>query len=213
MYTALAEILTAANSNTDIRVVVLTGGDVCFSAGNDLADFLNDPPKDIDAPVFRFMASIIDLKKPLIAAVCGPAIVIGTTVLPHCDSVHVTRQSRFALPFVHLGLCPEFGSSHMLPLILGPVRARHLLLTGEVFSGQQALEWGLATFAYESPDECLAAAADQAVKIAKTPYGALALLTSASRYGLQTLIQKEGEVLINLLKTDESRAALSSLAS
>lgn len=215
MYSALADTFISANSDAEVRAVVLTGGEACFSAGNDLEDFLSDPPGDLDAPVFRFMASVVEFEKPLVAAVCGAAIGIGTTVLAHCDLVFVTRQSKFAMPFVKLGLCPEFGSSLVLPAILGPVRARHLLLTGDVFSGQQAVDWGLATFMFETPQECHEATVEQARKLSHTPEGALLaskeLLRGVSLDALREMIRKEGEVLIQRLKTEETRAALSLL--
>lgn len=212
MYVALADAFRAATTDDEVGAVVLTGGESCFSAGNDLASFLSEPPQNLEAPVFRFMTSVVELDKPLIAAVCGAAIGVGTTVLTHCDLVYVTRKSRFALPFVRLGLCPEFGSSLTLPMIVGAARARHLLLTGEDFYGLQAFEWGLATHLFETPQECLEMAAEQARKFACFPKAALLsskkLLKRVSLDDLRKGICEEGETLIKLLKTKETSTAL-----
>lgn len=216
MYSLLAEAFTKANSDNDVRVVVLTGGKECFTGGNDLSDFLNDPPQAIDAPVFQFMESLVNLDKPLIAAVCGAAIGIGTTVLAHCDLVFVTRNSKFCMPFVRLGICPEFGASVMFPMILGALRARYLLLTGDAFCGEQAVDWGLATFAFDTAEECMAYAEEQARKLAEAPQGALLsskkILKGVSPEALITVIRKEAGVLIDCLKSKETREVLDLLA-
>lgn len=215
MYSMLADTFNDANFDPDVRAVVLTGGETCFTGGNDLADFLDETPKNLDAPVFRFMESVLEFQKPLIAVVCGAAIGIGTTVIPHCDLVFVTRQSKFCMPFVDLGLSPEFGSSLMLPMILGPMRAGHLLLTGEVFNGQQAVDWGLATHAFDTSQECHEAAMNQAQKFVQASSGGLlaskALLKAPMLEALRDVIQTEGEILIRRLNTDETRATLNSM--
>lgn len=119
MYSQLGEMLQAASEDRQVEVIVITGGDQCFSAGNDLKDFLDNPPSDMDSPVFRLMRIVMALDKPLIAAVSGAAIGIGTTLLLHCDQVLVSRSAKLRMPFVPLGLCPEFGSSLLLPRLLG----------------------------------------------------------------------------------------------
>jgi enoyl-CoA hydratase/carnithine racemase len=212
MYTTLADTLFAANRDEDIRAIVITGGLHCFTSGNDLLDFIESPPKHLDAPAFRFMRAVIELEKPLIAAVCGAAIGIGTTLLPHCDMVYITRASKLSMPFVKLGLCQEFAASLMMPMILGPVRAAHLLLGGDGFSGQQAADWGLANLAFDEPQACLEAARLQAGKLAKLPAGALQTskrLLRAPRLGaMRETILHENETFIACLQTDEARTAL-----
>ena len=158
MYTRLADLLFAADENDEIRVVIVTGGPNCFTSGNDLVDFLQDPPTHLDSPAFRLMRAVTHLQKPLIAAVCGAAIGIGTTLLLHCDQVLVTRNAKLRTPFVNLGLCPEFGASLLLPRRLGHARAARLLLLGDSLDGNEAVAWGLANEAFDDGEQCLAAA-------------------------------------------------------
>lgn len=142
MYTRLAELFEAANSDPQVEVVLITGSSECFTAGNDLPDFLEQPPTDLQSPVFRMMWAVLALDKPLIAAVAGPAIGIGTTLLLHCDQVLVSRDARLRTPFVALGVCPEFGASLLLPQMLGHARAAQLLLCNQALNGEQAVQWG-----------------------------------------------------------------------
>ncbi|HEY4037392.1 MAG TPA: enoyl-CoA hydratase-related protein, partial [Burkholderiaceae bacterium] len=143
MYTALADALTAAEADASVRVILLHGQPDIFSAGNDLEDFLQSPPQGPDAPVFRFMGVLAGAAKPVVAAVNGAAVGIGTTLLLHCDLAYCADDSRFSLPFVNLALCPEFGSSLLLPLSAGYHRAAEKLLLGDPASAEEALEMGL----------------------------------------------------------------------
>lgn len=118
MYSQMADVLDAANAERSVRVVLITGGPECFTSGNDVADFLQAPPTGLDSPVFQFMRALFDFEKPVVAAVAGPAVGIGTTLLLHCDLVYVSRDAKLRTPFVNLGLCPEFGSSLLLPQLL-----------------------------------------------------------------------------------------------
>ena len=215
MYTTLANILFAANQDPAVRVVIITGGSTCFTSGNDLRDFLETPPTHLEAPAFLFMKSVVDLVKPLIAGVCGAAIGIGTTLLPHCDLVFITRDSKLSMPFVKLGLCQEFAASLTIPTILGSTRAAQLLLCGETFSGQQAADWGLANAAFDSAEECLEAARSQAHKLASAPQDALRtsrkLLRSATLDTLRAIIQAENEAFITRVQTDVARDTLQAL--
>ncbi|OPG72103.1 hypothetical protein B1219_18265 [Pseudomonas ogarae] len=217
MYSALADKLASANSDPEIRALLITGGELCFTAGNDLDDFLDNPIADLDAPVFRFMASVVEFQKPIIAAVCGAAIGIGTTLLAHCDLVFVTRQSKLGTPFVKLGLCPEFGSSMTLPAILGPVRARYMLLTGNTINGEQAVEWGFATLAVETAQDCLNVAEGHARDFARAPIEALhtsrELLRGASFQALRKVIQEEGRAFLQRLQSAEAQSVLHTLVS
>jgi enoyl-CoA hydratase/carnithine racemase len=143
MYTLMADAMQEAQANAGVRVVVFQGHETVFSAGNDIADFLNNPPSTQESPVFRFLRAISTFPKPLLAAVCGPAVGIGTTLLFHCDLVYAGDNAAFAMPFVNLGLCPEAASSLLAPQMLGYHRAAEALLLGEPFMAEAALEVGL----------------------------------------------------------------------
>ena len=143
MYSAMADALQAAQDDAQVRCVVFQGNEAIFSAGNDIADFLNNPPATTDSPVFRFLRGVAQFPKPLIAAVCGPAVGVGTTMLFHCDLVYAGDNAAFSMPFVNLGLCPEAASSVLVPQMLGYHRAAEALLLGEPFMAEAALEVGL----------------------------------------------------------------------
>ncbi len=212
MYNKLADTLITANRDADVRALLITGSERFFTSGNDLRDFLDSPPTHLDAPAFRFMKAVTELDKPLVAAVCGAAIGIGTTLLPHCDLVYITRNSKLSMPFVKLGLCQEFAASLMMPNILGPARAAQLLLGGDSFSGQQAADWGLANAAFDSAMECLEAAQYQARKLADAPQEALRtsrrLLRAPRLDCVRNIIREENEAFIARLQTEETRTAL-----
>ncbi|MDH0301692.1 MULTISPECIES: enoyl-CoA hydratase-related protein [unclassified Pseudomonas] len=215
MYQQLAECLLAADDDPRVQVILVTGGPSCFTAGNDLRDFLDHPPQGMDSPVFRLMQVVIALDKPLIAAVCGPAIGIGTTLLLHCDQVLVSRSARLRMPFVPLGLSPEFGASLLLPRLLGHARAAELLLGNAVLDGQQAVAWGLANALHEEGEQCLTAARRRARELQAMPQGALRasrrLLREDLRVQLQTTLRRECRLFIERLGTAEARMALSRL--
>ena len=143
MYGALADALQAAQDDATVRCVVFQGSEAIFSAGNDIADFLNNPPATTESPVFRFLRGMAQFPKPVIAAVCGPAVGVGTTLLFHCDLVYAGDNAAFSMPFVNLGLCPEAASSLLVPQMLGYHRAAEALLLGEPFMAEAALEVGL----------------------------------------------------------------------
>ena len=172
MYGAMADALENANHDAAVRVVVFQGHESIFSAGNDIGDFLNKPPSTADAPVFRFLRGISSFPKVIVAAVCGPAVGIGTTLLLHCDLVYAGDNAAFSLPFVNLGLCPEAASSFLLPQLMGYPRAAEALLLGEPFSAETALELGLIN-RIVPPLEVNALAQGQALKLAAKPLGAL----------------------------------------
>lgn len=145
MYAGLADAITRSESDPQVRVMFVHGSAECFSAGNDLKDFLDRPPEGDEAPVARFLRVISTATKPIVAAVGGPAIGIGTTMLLHCDLVYATTAARFQLPFVSLGLVPEAASSLLLPMIAGYQRAAELLLLGKPFTAEKALAAGIVT--------------------------------------------------------------------
>ena len=143
MYAVIADALADAERDAGVRVILLHGNLAGFTAGNDLQDFLANPPRDENAPAFRFLAAMRDASKPIIAALSGPAVGVGTTMLFHCDLIYAAPDTRFSLPFVNLALCPEAGSSYFLPRLAGYQRAAELLLLGEPFSAAHAKEIGL----------------------------------------------------------------------
>jgi enoyl-CoA hydratase/carnithine racemase len=168
MYAALADALTAADDDAAVRVVVIEGNEAGFTAGNDLADFLSNPPSGMDAPVIRFLKAVSRAQKPLVAAVTGPAVGVGTTMLLHCEFVYAADTAKFALPFVNLGLCPEAGSSYLLPMVAGYRRAAELLMLGEPFDAPTAQACGIVTRVLPA-GEVLEAALATARKIAERP--------------------------------------------
>jgi enoyl-CoA hydratase/carnithine racemase len=143
MYAAMAEALDLAEREAAVRVVVITGTGDAFTAGNDLKDFLDNPPADDNAHVFQFMYALADFPKPVVAGVNGLAIGIGTTLLLHVDFAYAVPEARFALPFVNLALVPEFGSSLLLPQFMGTRKATELLMTSDMFDAETALSYGL----------------------------------------------------------------------
>ena len=172
MYAAMAEALEAAQADAGVRVVVFQGDVAIFSAGNDIGDFLQQPPATQDSPVFRFLRGIATFPKPVIAAVCGPAVGIGTTMLFHCDLVYAGDNAAFSMPFVNLGLCPEAASSLLVPQMLGYHRAAEALLLGEPFMAEAALEVGLVNRVVP-PTECNGVAQTVARKLAAKPLSSL----------------------------------------
>jgi len=213
MYSHLAEALKQADTDPEINAVLITGSAECFTAGNDIADFLQQPPSNLDSPVFQFMLSLLECRKPVIAAVAGAAVGIGTTLLLHCDLVYVSRDARLRMPFVNLGLCPEFGSSLLLPRLLGHAKAAELLLLGEGFSGEQAAEWGIATEALGSGEAALAKAREMARRFESLPPEAVRiskqLMKAPDREQLRKVIEEESALFTQRLRSPEAVAALS----
>jgi len=144
MYEALVRGLESAAADEDVRAVLITGQPGIFTAGNELTEFVTNPPNDEQAPVFRFMRALAGFEKPVVAAVTGHAVGIGVTMLLHCDLVYVAAGARLTLPFVQLGLVPEFASSLLLPQLAGHVRAADKLMLGSPIAAEEAVEMGLA---------------------------------------------------------------------
>jgi enoyl-CoA hydratase/carnithine racemase len=188
MYAALADAIVAADAAPSVRVLFLHGAGDCFTAGNDLHDFLANPPQGEDRPAFRFLHAISHAAKPIVAAVHGVAIGIGTTLLGHCDLVYAAEGTRFHLPFVNLGLCPEGGSSLLLPWNAGYQRAAELLMLGEPFDATQARELGLVA-AVVPPPQLLATAGAAAQKLAAKPPAALRLTKHLLKRALMPQIE------------------------
>ena len=210
MYGAMAEALAQALADAAVRVVVIQGHATVFSAGNDIGDFLNNPPSTPEAPVFRFMRGISSFPKPLVAAVCGPAVGIGTTMLFHCDLVYAGDNAAFSMPFVNLGLCPELASSLLVPQMLGYHRAAEALLLGEPFMAEAALEVGLVN-RIVPPLEANSVAQAQARKLAAKPMTALIETKRLMKKGQASLvaqqISEEGASFGRMLREPAAREA------
>lgn len=168
MYQQLADALKEAESDSAVRAILFTGKPKAFSAGNDLEDFLKHPPKTQDAPVFQFLWQISHASKPIVAAVSGVAVGIGTTLLLHCDLVYAADNAKFSMPFTQLGLCPEAASSLLLPHIAGYQRAAEKLLLGEAFGADEACQMGFVNRVM-AQEELLPYAQQQAAKLAALP--------------------------------------------
>jgi enoyl-CoA hydratase/carnithine racemase len=175
MYEQMTSALREADRDPGVRVVLIHGGPDSFSSGNDLQDFVQAPPVGGDSPVVRFITALSLASKPLVAAVAGPAVGIGTTMLLHCDFVYAAESTRFQLPFVNLALLPEAGSSLLLPQQIGHLRAAELLMLGEPFSAATALQFGLVTEVVADAAAALKAALAAATKLAAKPPAALRL--------------------------------------
>ena len=211
MYEALAAALEQTAGDAETRVLVIQGHETVFSAGNDLADFLNPPPAGQEAPAFRFLRAIAAWPKPVLAAVCGPAVGIGTTLLLHCDLVYAGDNAAFSLPFVNLGLCPEAASSLLLPRLFGHHRAAEALLLGEPFLAEAALEAGLVNRVV-APGQCNALAQAQARKLAAKPLASLMatkqLMKSAQQDAVRRQMDEEGALFARLLTAPAAREAM-----
>ncbi|MGZ5088287.1 MAG: enoyl-CoA hydratase [Usitatibacter sp.] len=211
MYEALAAALGEAERDDSVRVVVFHGAAGIFTAGNDIEDFAKRPPQGEDSPVFRFLEAASRAPKPLVAAVDGPAVGIGTTLLLHCDLVYAGEDARFRLPFASLGLVPEFASSYLLPLVAGYQRAAELLLLGEAFDAQKAYAAGFVTKVVP-PGEALGAARAAAMKIAGLPAKSVlltkSLLKSAHREAVRHQMHAEGAHFRAMLGEPAAREAL-----
>jgi enoyl-CoA hydratase/carnithine racemase len=190
MYAALADAVAQAEHNADVRVLVFQGHETVFCAGNDIADFLNNPPATSDAPVFRLLRNIAAFPKPVLAAVAGPAVGIGTTLLFHCDLVYAGDNAAFAMPFVNLGVCPEAASSLLAPQMMGYHRAAEALLLGEPFMAEAALEVGLVNRVLP-PTEVNSYVQVQARKLAAKPLSSLLETKRLMKAGQAQLVQKQ----------------------
>src|SRR4051812_12653941 len=207
MYAALSDALEAAAADSAVRAVVLGGGRDCFCAGNDLGDFVRAAQGGDYTSGARFLRALAGFDKPLIGAVAGVAIGIGTTMLLHCDLVYAAPSARFRTPFVDLALVPEAGSSILLPALVGARRAAQLLLLGEQLDAQTALAWGLINAVDPDPD---AAAAAAAAKLATLPPGALRAtkaLTRPSREVVAETMRVELEAFAERLRSPEAMEA------
>jgi len=212
MYTALANALDAAREDPAVRAVLLTGQPGIFTSGNDIEDFVQRPASLEQAPSFAFMKALMGCDKPIVAAVTGAAIGIGTTMLLHCDFVYVSDEARLAMPFVSLGVVPEFGSSLIVPQLMGNARAAEKLLLGDPFTGADAVECGIAN-AVLPADEVVRHARRVAERFSALPPGAVRetkrLLRRARTAALLETIAAEGQVFGQRLQSPEAKEAFS----
>jgi enoyl-CoA hydratase/carnithine racemase len=172
MYVALADIFNEAAKDENTRVVLWHGTGDSFCAGNDIEDFLKNPPGPGESPQARLMEALVNFNKPIVVAVHGAAIGGGTTMLTHCDFIYAAESTKFQMPFINLALVPEFGSSCSVPARIGHVRAAELILLGTPFDARHAAELGLVTEVVSDKD-ALARATDTARKLAAKPAAAL----------------------------------------
>ena len=212
MYAELAEALRGAAEDDAVRVVLFQGHETIFSAGNDIGDFLNKPPSTPDSPVFRFLNTIATFPKPLLAAVCGPAVGIGTTMLLHCDLVYAGDNAMFSMPFVNLGLCPEAASSLLVPRLMGYQRAAEVLLMGDPFMAEAALEVGLVNRVVP-PTEANALAQQQARRLATKPLSSVIetkrLLKASTTPAVLERMREEGAIFGRMLQEPAAKEAFS----
>ena len=212
MYSAMAEALIAANSDALVRAVLITGQPGCFTSGNDIEDFMQAPPgQDGEPPpVARFMHALLQCEKPVVVAVTGAAVGIGTTMLLHCDLVYVSDEARLAMPFVSLGLVPEFASSLLIPALLGPVKSTEKLMLGEPFSGSDAVECGIAN-AVLPAGEVVNHARRMAERFNALPPSAVRetkrLMRAPQRAQVLEVMQAEGQLFSQRLRSPEAMEA------
>ena len=208
MYRQMAEALDAAKLDAAVRAVLITGQPGIFTSGNDIEDFMQRPPGE--PPAYLFMKALMGCDKPVVAAVTGAAIGIGTTMLLHCDFVYVSDEARLAMPFVSLGLVPEFASSLIVPQLMGNARAAEKLLLGDPFTGADAVECGIAN-AVLPAGEVVNHARRIAERFNALPPGAVRdsktlMRRARARLALET-IAAEGEVFGNRLRSPEAQEA------
>jgi enoyl-CoA hydratase/carnithine racemase len=210
MYAAMADAVAQAAADASVRVVLFQGHESIFSAGNDIGDFLNQPPSTKESPVFRFLRGIATFEKPLLAAVAGPAVGIGTTMLFHCDLVYAGDNAAFSMPFVNLGLCPEAASSLLAPRMFGYHRAAEALLMGDPFFAEAAQEVGLVNRVVP-PTEVNGYAQAQARKLAGKPLSSLIetkrLMKGAYQQEVLAKMDEEGASFGRMLREPAAREA------
>lgn len=208
MYGQLAQSLNSAASDADIRAVVITSEGDHFTAGNDITDFMENPPTDESSEVAKFLGAILEFPKPLLAAVKGNAVGIGTTMLLHCDVVVAAPTAKFSMPFASLGLVPEGGSSLLFPALVGYQRAIKIFMTGESFDATQAFEMGLIA---AIDVDALDGATKIARQIANQPPRAImntkALLKARNHDSLAAVMKAEFELFALALQSEEAMEA------
>jgi enoyl-CoA hydratase/carnithine racemase len=228
MYQTLADGIREADRDNTVRVILISGGEDCFTSGNDLADFLSAPPAraespfieldyvsvppaEPESPVIQFLSAISTAHTPIVAAVGGLAVGIGVTMLLHCDLVYAGDNTIFQMPFVNLGLCPEAGSTLLLPMIMGHQKAAELLLLGETFSAAKACSLGIVTELCQNGEVFVTARA-RALQLAAQPAAAVRLAKSLLKRDyavpLRETMTEEVKQFTARLKSPEAAEAL-----
>jgi len=210
MYQAMADAIGAAHDDGSVRAILIHGEPDVFTAGNDLEDFMKNPPAGMDAPVFQFMQALGLSEKPVVAAVNGAAVGIGTTMLMHCDLVYCADNAMFSMPFVSLGLCSEFASSLTIPLAAGYHKAAEKLLLAEPISAEEALDMKIVNRILP-PAEVLEHAVRQAERFNALPPTSIRetkrLMKSSWRAMTEKLIVEEAKTFEKLLRGAEAKEA------
>jgi enoyl-CoA hydratase/carnithine racemase len=214
MYLIMTDLLNSAAIDDSISVVLWHSAGDSFCAGNDIEDFLNNPPSAGESPQARFIDALLNFDKPIVAAVQGMAIGGGTTMLTHCDFIYAGESAKFQMPFINLGLVPEFGSTCSVPANAGYVRAAELILLGEPFDASRAAQLGLVTQVI--PDEVLLiTASETAQKLAQKPAGALQackrLMKWSTRQQVEDAMRAENDEFASRLRSLEAREAMRAL--
>lgn len=212
MYAAMAKALTDADADAKVRAVLIHGQSGCFTSGNDVKDFLELTRGPADSPASGFLRAVSTAKKPLVAAVGGPAVGIGTTMLLHCDLVYAAPNARLQMPFVPLGLLPEAASSLLLPAMAGYRRAAEMLLLGGPFSAEKALAAGIVTEIVPE-GELLERAREAALALAALPPASVRMTKELMKRGLAQAVQERMTEELGLfgerLRSPEAKEALS----
>lgn len=212
MYQTMSDALNSAEGNPQVRVILFIGKPEAYTAGNDLEDFMKNPPSGKDHPVFKFMHSISHASKPVVAAVSGVAVGIGATMLMHCDLVYAADNAKLSMPFVQLGLCPELASSLMLTQIAGYQRAAEKLMLGEPFSAQEAHDMGLVNKVLPV-DQLESHARAQAAKLVALPAASLRVTKQLMRADqmpvIEAKMEKEIQHFAAMLVAPEAKEAFS----
>jgi enoyl-CoA hydratase/carnithine racemase len=210
MYVALAGILNQAEIDDNTRVVLWHGAGDSFCAGNDIEDFLKNPPGPGESPQARLMEALVNFDKPLVAAVHGAAIGGGTTMLMHCDFIYAGESTKFQMPFINLAVVPEFGSSCFVPARIGHVHAAELILLGAPFDARRAAELGLVNQVISDRD-VLARARETAEKLAAKPAKALQaskrLMKQPFREQLKAAMKAENEEFSAQVRSEDAKEA------
>jgi enoyl-CoA hydratase/carnithine racemase len=214
MYQSMADALVDGENDAAVRAILIIGKPEIFTAGNDLDDFLKNAPAggkpDVSRPVYQFMRALSGTSKPVVAAVSGAAIGIGTTMLMHCDLVYAADNAKLSMPFVQLGLCPEFASSVLFPAIAGYPRAAEKLLLGESFTAQEAYQMGMVSKVLPL-DELLPFAKRQTAKLVALPAASIratkALMKEPRTAGIEAALKAEIDLFSAMLQAPEAKEA------
>jgi enoyl-CoA hydratase/carnithine racemase len=212
MYQQMTDAIAAAEADASVRALVIHGQPDIFTSGNDLEEFAKAPPASMDSPAFRFMRAMTDAQKPVVAAVTGAAVGIGTTLLLHCDLVYAADNAKFSMPFAPLGLCPEFASSVLVPMNAGYVKAAEKLLLGEPFTAEEAIEMNIVNRVLP-PGEVIAYAIGRAERFNLMPPDSVRttkrLMRAAHKKLIAETIAIEGADFSRLLGSEQAKEAFS----